>query len=400
MPTKTCRLCDSASLSTVIDLGFHPLADTFLPATALEEPETRYPLRVLQCERCGYLGSDYVVSPEKRYQEHEYTYDSSNSPVATGHFSELAGKIQAQAPLVPGDLAVDIGSNVGTLLGYLKEAGMKVAGIEPSNLASVANERGIETLIAFFDEKSADQLLAKHGAAKAISLTNVFNHIERISAFFSAAERLLDPAGALFIEVPYVPALLEKTAFDTIYLEHVTYFSLSAFYPFLKERGWHVYGLETNEYMGGSILVTLGRDAKREDTATVQAYLAAEKEAGIQDPATYAAFMVRVRSLKTNLLSQLIGLKREGRRIAGLGAATKGNTLLNYCGITSDLVECVLESSPYKIGKYTPGSHLPIRDEKDLDQSISHLLILPWNIGAYLKQKLGHLPVEFIIPQV
>lgn len=400
MTTDACRLCRSTALRTVIDLGYHPLADTFLNADALARVERRYPLRVALCGSCAALQSEFVVSAEERYQETEYSYDSSNSPVAVAHFKELADAMKEIAPLAPGDLAVDVGSNVGTLLGHLAEAGAMVVGVEPSSLAAVANERGIETIPDFFGSEAVRTIVGKHGRAKALSATNVFNHIEDVDGFFDSAEALLAEDGVIFLEVPYVPTLLEKTAFDTIYLEHVSYFSVTPFAAYAAARGWFPYHLSTSDYMGGSILAAFGRDPERQDTATLDAYRAREADIGIADPRTYEAFMARTRALKDDLRFTLASLKKDGKRIAGLGAATKGNTLLNYCGIDADTLECVLESSPYKIGKYLPGSHIPIRDEKDLDPGITHLLILPWNIGAYLKQKLGHLPVEFIVPHV
>ncbi len=395
-----CHLCDSKDLNTVIDLGYHPLADTFLTQTDLSEPETRYPLRVALCDGCGALQSEYVVSAADRYQKHAYSYDSSNSPVAVRHFEELAVKMREIASLSSGDIAVDIGSNVGTLLQNLKEVDIRTVGIEPSALGKIGNERGIETIVDFFGKDAVDEILKRHGEAKTVVMTNVFNHIEDVNGFFDALDSLLRKDGTLFIEVPYVPELVEKTAFDTIYLEHVSYFAVTPFLAYAKKRGWFFYHLETNAYMGGSILVALGRDPSRENVPLVEEYLKKEQDLGLRSLETYEAFMERTRNLKSELNATLSSLKKDGKRVAGLGAATKGNTLLNYCGIDADTLECVLESSPFKIGKYTPGSHIPILDEREMDPGISHLLILPWNLGDYLKEKLGHLPVEFIIPHV
>lgn len=400
MSTEYCRLCKSTELKTVIDLGYHPLADTFLVQTDLLEPEARYPLRLSLCSTCSALQSEYVVSAKERYQKHDYSYDSSNSPIAVNHFRELSHKIQQVVPLVAGDLVVDIGSNVGTFLQNMKDAGMQTIGIEPSSLGHIGNERGIETIVSFFNPPSANEVLKRYGKAKAIVLTNVFNHLEDVDGFFDTVETLLATDGSLFIEVPYVPELIERTAFDTIYLEHISYFAVTPFSAYIKKRGWYLFHLETNSYMGGSILVGLGRDPSRENTSLIAEYLQREFDLGIGSHKTYQAFMDRTKKLKSALNFTLATLKKEGKRVAGLGAATKGNTLLNYCGIDADTLDYVLESSPFKIGKYTPGSHIPIIDEKDLDPQVSHLLILPWNIGEYLKKKLGHLPVEFIIPHV
>lgn len=400
MITTSCRLCASNDLARVVDLGQHPLADTFLPPEALSEPEIRYPLRILLCNTCGYAMSEYVVPPEERYQKTEYSYDSSNSPVAEKHFAELAQKIAAHVDVSTPVMAVDAGSNVGTLLGYLKDKGLEVTGVEPAaNIAALAEERGIPTIGRFFDDEAVERIKRKGVPVKVVSATNVFNHLEDVHGALSRMDALLASDGVIALEVPYLLTLLERTAFDTVYLEHVSYFSLAPHLPVFKKYGFYPYRVELNDYMGGSILVILGRDGSKQAPES-EALLAREANEGARDPAAYAAFMERVRTLKYNLLTELIALKRQGKRIAGLGAATKGNTLLNYCGITNDLLECVLDTSPLKIGKYMPGSRLSIRAEASLDSSITHLLILPWNIGAYLKQKLSHLPVEFIVPRI
>lgn len=400
MITTECRLCRSPKLSRVIDLGFHPLADTFLPESRLDEPETRYPLRVLLCEACGYVMSDYVVSPEERYQKTEYSYDSSNSPVAEKHFEELAGKIAAHVEYKDG-VAVDIGSNVGTLLGYLSAHGATPRGVEPAkNIAVLATERGIPTIQDFFGPAAVAQLRKEGVPVRSISATNVFNHLEDVHGTVRLMSEILADDGVIAIEVPYLVTLIEKRAFDTIYLEHVSYFSIEPHLAVFEQYGLYPYHFETNEYMGGSILVILGKDRSRVPAGLVEEFLAKEQACGTRDLATYAAFMRDVESLKSKLVAEVAALKSQRKKIAGLGAATKGNTLLNYSGLDRDWIEYVLETSPLKIGKYTPGSHIPIIAESEIGADITHVLILPWNIGDYLKAKLSHLPVEFIIPRI
>lgn len=400
MITERCRLCDSLDLYVVIDLGFHPLADTFLPAAALNEPEMRYPLRVLLCNACGYALSQYVVSPEERYQKAEYSYSSSNSPVAKKHFEELAAKLATYTNFSSDSLAIDIGSNDGTLLSYIRDNhGADVLGIEPSaNMAEIAEANGVATVRDFLNESSTARVAALQKPVRAITATNVFNHLEDVHGALAHMSSLLADDGVIGIEVPYLMDLLDQTAFDTIYLEHVSYFSLVPHLPVFEKYGLYPYHLETNPYMGGSVLVILGKDPSRANREHIDTFVAREEKGGARKLETYEAFMDRVRNLKYHLVSELYQLKQNGKKIAAVGAATKGNTLLNYCGIDGSLVSYVLESSPLKIGKYTPGSLLPIIDEKDLGSDISHLLILPWNIGQFLKEKLGHLPVEFIIP--
>ena len=398
MVTRKCQLCGSDALEPVIDLGHHPLADTFLPPEALDDKEKTYPLRVLLCE-CGYATLDVVVPAEERYQAMDYSYTASNSPVSVKHFSEMAKEMITRVGVTPDDLVVDVGSNDGTLLrAFRDQTGCRVLGVEPSgNIAAMAEQKGIPTLHEFFDSKAVEQIVSK-GGAKAITATNVYNHITDLNAFMADISRALTNDGMFVFEAPSLLELVSRTAFDTVYLEHVSYFGIKPLARFYKKFGLHIHKIDLNDYMGGSMRVYVG---KQPAAATiVENFVRQEKAAGIYAHATYVAFMARVRAFKSNLYRQIVEIKRRGGVIIAIGAATKGNTLLNYCNLNRTLLECVTDSSPLKIGKITPGSHLPIVADADIPKNATHALILPWNIGAFLKDKLKHLPLEFIVPHM
>ncbi|MFA5935783.1 MAG: class I SAM-dependent methyltransferase [Patescibacteria group bacterium] len=399
MLTHNCHLCHSTNLELTIDLGHHPLADTFIPAELLNEPETRYPLRTLLCRDCGHMMLQYVVSPEERYQKVDYSYTSSNSAVAIKHFGEMANEIIRTAKIGAGDLVVDIGSSDGTLLkAFRDQSGCRVVGVEPApNIAKMANDSGVETINDFFGKDATKKILEK-GKVKAITANNVFNHITDLSDFMTNIVDVLTDDGFFVFEAPSLIQLVERLAFDTIYLEHVSYFGIKPLHRFFKQFGLSIHRIDLNDYMGGSMRVYVGKQPADEHIAT--ALIEKEEAAGIYASETYVRFMTSVRDFKMNLCRQLYDIKANGGKIVGIGAATKGNTLLNYCGIDGTLLEYVTDSSPLKIGKYTPGSHLPIIADADIPKDATHALILPWNIGTFLKEKLKHLPLEFLVPQM
>lgn len=399
MVISQCRLCQSKLLSCVIDLGFHPLADTFLYPEQLSSYEPTYPLRCLLCEQCGNVQTGIVPSREDRYQKFDYSYDSSNSKVSVKHFQEMAQQISKRAHLSPEDFVIDVGSNVGTLLGHLQQiSGCRVMGVEPApNIAKIANGQGVETLNQFFDS-SAVQSILKKGRVKVITATNVFNHIEDIDAFMKTVDSVLTDDGHFVIEVPYLLDLVAQTAFDTIYLEHVSYFGIVPFVKYLNKNQWCISFLEKQDYMSGSIRIYISRGSQNNEI--VQEFIDAEMNASLYSKETYASFMKRALLLKYRLNQKIYDIKAKGGKIVGIGAPAKGNTLLNYCKIDSDLLEFITDSSVHKIGKLTPGSHIRILDDDAITSDITHALILPWNIGKFLVKKLGHLNVEFLIPQL
>ena len=399
MTTRECALCQGESLETVIDLGFHPCADTFVFDSKLKGVENRYPLKVCMCSSCGHSQLAYVVPREARYQDNDYSYDSSNSPVSIDHFTEMARSVSLELGLGNNDFVCDVGSNIGTLLdGFRRISGCKVVGIDPSsNIAAIANENGIPTINDFFSIASANEVL-KLGRPLVITATNVLNHSEDVAGFFDAAKYLIDPRGCIVFETPYLLEIIKQTAFDTIYLEHVNYFAVTPLSCFLASRGFGIQKIEVSDYMCGTIRLYVRPNSAH--GADVARYVEIERQYGLFSKSVYGDFMERVKSLKFRLNKQLYDIKAAGGKVIGIGAATKGNTLLNYCNIDSDLLEYISDTSSLKIGKLTPGSHIRIISDDNINSDITHGLILPWNIAEYLKKKLKHLNLKFIIPML
>jgi SAM-dependent methyltransferase len=396
---QKCRLCESSKLFPVIDLGFHPLADTFLPETLLNESETSYPLQLGLCKSCGHVSTLFSVSAEDRYKKNEYSYDSSNSPVSIEHFKEFALTVVTHEKVSKDSLIVDIGSNVGTLLGHFKNLGFNnVLGVEPSkNISKIALENDIPTINEFFSQKATDQIITQ-GSVDLLVSSNVVNHIDNLLDLLNNAKKILSEGGIFVFEVPYLLDLIKNTAFDTIYHEHVHYFGIKPLVLFFHNQGFSIYKIEKLDYMCGSIRVFA--KVGKEIYHSVSKITEEEEAFNLYSPATFKQFMERVRHVKFLVNSHLSDIRAKGGKIIGIGAATKGNTFLNYCRLDSDIISYVTDSSLLKIGKLTPGSHIPIVSDDDIDSEATHALILPWNIANYLQKKLSHLNLEFYIPQV
>ena len=399
MEIKNCRLCNSVRISKVVDLGFHPLADTFLPETLLHEAEVWYPLQLGLCQSCGHVFTMFSVSAEDRYQKNEYSYDSSNSRVSIEHFKEFAEAVIKEVKFPPGSLIVDIGSNVGTLLSHFKKFGYdNVLGVEPSkNIAKIAIDSGIPTVNEFFGLKAAAEINSL-GSVKVLLSSNVVNHADDLVGLLTIARQVLSDSGIFVFEVPYLLDLVQGTAFDTIYHEHVHYYGIKPLAECMHKQGFSIYKVERLDYMCGSIRVfaRLGGD-----TASAVSELIQEEEVfGLYKTSTYGAFMERVRKVKLTVNAHLSEIRLAGGKIIGIGAATKGNTFLNYCRLDADVISYVTDTSPLKIGKLTPGSHIQIIADNDIEDDVTHALILPWNIAAYLQEKLAHLGLKFYVPQI
>ena len=399
MEIKNCRSCNSVRISKVIDLGFHPLADTFLPEALLHEAEVWYPLQLGLCQSCGHVFTMFSVSAEDRYQKNEYSYDSSNSRVSIDHFKEFAQAVVEEVKFPPDSLIVDIGSNVGTLLLHFKNFGYdNVLGVEPAkNIAKIAVVSGVPTINEFFGLKAATEI-NRFGSVKVLLSSNVVNHADDLVGLLTIAKRVLSDSGIFVFEVPYLLDLVQRTAFDTIYHEHVHYYGIKPLAECMHKQGFSIYKVERLEYMCGSIRVfaRLGGD-----TASAVSGLIQEEEAfGLYKTTTYEAFMQRVRKVKLTVNAHLSEIRLAGGKIIGIGAATKGNTFLNYCRLDSDVISYVTDTSPLKIGKVTPGSHIQIISDSDIENDVTHALILPWNIASYLQEKLAHLGLKFYVPQV
>jgi SAM-dependent methyltransferase len=394
-----CRLCESKGIEKVVDLGYHPLADTFLPDALLFGPEVSYPLQLGLCRACGHVSTLYSVSAVDRYQKSDYSYDSSNSKVSMAHFREFAEAVLAEKVPGPNGLVVDIGSNVGTLLAHFQSFGHRnVIGVEPSgNISALAIKSGVPTINDFFCERVIAPL-RNAGPVQVLLSANVLNHADDLGALLATAKSVLADDGVFVFEVPYLLDLIQGTAFDTIYHEHVHYYGVQPLVAALRVHGFSVFKIDRIDYMCGSIRVYTRVGGGQ--SAAIDSLIEAEREFGLYDLATYAAFMARVRKVKTTVLAHLAQIRADGGKIIGIGAATKGNTFLNYCRLDGDTIAYISDASPLKIGKLTPGSHIPIVSDQDIDPAATHALILPWNIAPMLQAKLAHLGLTFYVPQV
>ncbi len=399
MKVTNCHLCDSTNLVMVLDLGFHPLADFFLKESQLQEPERRYPLSVLLCQNCGHGMNSFVVPKEVRYQENDYSYDSGNSKISVGHFTDMAKEVTERAGVKKGELVVDIGSNVGTLLAAFKDLGASVQGVDPAkNIAEIAVKNGIPTINDFFNDSACKKILDR-GKAKAITITNAFNHISPLDEFMKCVVSILDKSGSFVIELPYFLEVIRKKHFDVIYLEHVSYIAIKPLVPYFKKFGLSITHLEENDYMSGSLRIFVGFG---KESPLVKKQIALEEKSGLYTVETWKKFAASVRDCKIHLLKELVDARLGGGKVVAIGAAAKGNTLLNYCGIDATLIDFATDASPLKIGKYTPGSHLPIRSDDAINEDVTHALILAWNIADFLKTKISpKFPhMRFITPHV
>jgi hypothetical protein len=385
----SCRLCGAALGWTVVDLGVTPLCESFLPAERLDTPEPVYPLRVFLCPTCSLVQLPAHVSGRDIFRE--YAYFSSYSEAWLRHAERYAEAMIPRIGLHRASQVVEVASNDGYLLQYFLRHGIPSLGIEPAaNVAQVAVARGIPTEVDFFGLDMARGLVARGIQADLLIGNNVLAQVPDLSDFVAGLAALLRPGGMLTLEFPHLLRLVEETQFDTIYHEHFSYFSLGTASAALAAHGLTVIDVEELPTHGGSLRLYATRAARGlSPSEAVRRIREAEMAARLDRPEGYAAFASRVVEVKSRLLEFLRTARREGKRVAGYGAPGKGNTLLNYCGIGTDLLEYTVDRNPYKQGKVLPGSRIPVFAPEHIDRTRpDYLLILPWNLKEEIMEQM------------
>jgi len=380
-----------------------PLCESYVHADALSAMEPFFPLHVRVCERCLLVQLEEFVTPEDIFSE--YAYFSSYSPSWVAHAKKYVAMARERFRLDSRSLVIEIASNDGYLLQHVVGDGIPALGVEPAqNVAAVARERGIETLVEFFGRRVAAELLARGPRADLLVANNVMAHVPDLNDFVGAIAMVLAPSGVATIEVPHLVSLIERNQFDTIYHEHFSYFSLLTAQAVLAAHGLEVFDVDELSSHGGSLRVYAQPQATgcHAVTPAVLALAARERELRYDTLEPYGSFSESVMQSKWRLLEFMIGVRRRGERIVGYGAPGKGNTLLNYCGIRTDLLDFTVDRNPYKQGQFLPGSRIPIRHPSALERERpDYILILPWNLKDEIMQQLAHARAwgaRFVIP--
>ena len=391
-PRPSCRFCGAPLRRTFVDLGMSPLCESYVPAERLGAMEPFYPLHVRICESCLLVQLEEFVAPEDIFTE--YAYFSSYSDSWVAHARTYVDMAVERFDIGPDSLVIEVASNDGYLLQHVVERGIPALGIEPAaNVAVAAQEKGIETVVEFFGRDLAARLVAEGRRADLLAANNVMAHVPDLNDFVGGMEPLLAPRGVVTIEVPHLLRLVEDNQFDTIYHEHFSYFSLLTSRKVLAAHGLEVFDVDELKSHGGSLRMYAQRRStgRRPVGPKVEALLERERALGFDTLEGHAGFSARVEETKWRLLEFLIGCRREGKRVAGYGAPGKGNTLLNYCGIRTDLLDFTVDRNPYKQGQFLPGTHIPIYHPEALEQARpDFVLILPWNLKEEIAAQLSY----------
>jgi D-mycarose 3-C-methyltransferase len=394
-----CRVCKGTDLARILALGEHPPVDNFLSEAQIKD-EKRYPLDVYFCGECSLVQLLDVVDEEELFHG-DYAYFSSASKPLVEHFRSYAEDLKNEN-LKEEDLVVDIGSNDGVLLQFFTDA-YRVLGIEPSsNVAEIARRNGIDTMDGFFTTKMAEEIVAKYGKAKVITANNVFAHIDDIDEIVRAVKILLADDGVFVTESHYLLDLVSKREFDTVYHEHLCYYSVKPLVHFFNRFDMEISDVRRVSTHGGSIRVYARLATGESVAASVEELLALEEKAGLHTLSEFDNFQHDVDVIREKLVGLVRGFRQEGKVVTAYGAPAKGNTLLNFCGFTADDIVYVTDTTPYKIGLLTPGSHIPVVSPDVLkNETPDYILLLAWNYRDFILEKEKDLRgrgTQFIIP--
>ena len=403
MPSTHCRSCGTPLCRTFVDLGMSPLANSYIKASELNEMERFYPLHVYVCESCFLVQLVPVTKPEEIFSE--YAYFSSYSDSWLDHARVYTDSVTQRFGLNSTCRVVEIASNDGYLLQYFVAKGIPVLGIEPAgNCAAAAIQRGIPTMVRFFGEDTARELAEENRQADLMIGNNVLAHVPDLNGFVSGLKILLAPTGVITLEFPHLMRLMDQNQFDTIYHEHLSYFSLITIGKLFTRHGLTVFDVEELSTHGGSLRIYAchEEDEKKTIGERVGDLLAREEKAGFKKLVHYLSFGDQVKTTKRRFLDFLITAKNEGKSIVGYGAPAKGNTLLNYCGVRTDMLEYTVDRSPHKQGDFLPGTHIPIYPPDKIKQTRpDYVVLLPWNLSHEIMEQMAYIREwggRFVVP--
>jgi len=397
-----CRFCHSKNLEMFLDLGLIPIVYRFLEECELKKPETFYPLNVYLCIDCGLAQLGYVIPSEILFNK-DYPYDSRITKSRNKSYSRLAEFTCDKFQIQKNSLVVDIGSNTGLLLSCFKNQGMNVIGIEPSSkLAEIANLDELSTHVGFFDNDIVQKIISEFGTAKIVLATNVFAHIQDYDSFIQNLKKLLSNDGIFVIQVPHFLPLLNNLEYDTMYHEHVCYFGLKPLMTFFNKFDMDIFEVIEDPIDGGSIRCFIGKKGSKNISSNIEEILSKENEEQIYSLNRLKQFSSSVKMQKENLLNLLTTIKKENKKIVGIGAAAKGIALLSYCKIDHDILDFITEKDSLKIGKFTAGMHIPVKsDDVLIQEKPDYALILAWNFADEIMNNLDEYRKhggKFIIP--
>jgi SAM-dependent methyltransferase len=399
----SCRFCETPLSHTVVDLGMSPLCESFLAREQLNQMEPFYPLHVHVCARCFLVQVEEYVAPDRIFTE--YAYFSSYSDSWLRHASAYVDMIAPRLGLGPAHRVVELGSNDGYLLQYFVARGIPVLGVEPArNVAAAAEARGVRTVSRLFGRETARDLAAEGVSADLIVGNNVLAQVPDVNDFVAGMAILLRPGGVVTIEFPHLQRLMDDNQFDTIYHEHFSYFSFSTAERIFAAHELTLFDVEELPTHGGSLRIYARHAGEPGPTVSERAHAlrAREAAAGFNSLERYASFTEQVHETKRRLLDFLIAARRKNKSVVGYGAPGKGNTLLNYCGIRTDFLDYTVDRNPYKHGKYTPGTHIPIHPPERIHETRpDYVLILPWNLKDEIMEQMAGIRAwggQFVVP--
>lgn len=386
----SCRLCGASLRHTFVDLGMSPPCEAFVPADRVDGAEAFYPLHVRVCEECLLVQLPAYIPAEEIFDD--YAYFSSFSDSWVRHAERFVEDATARLGLDTDSFVVEVASNDGYLLQHVVARGIRCLGVEPSgNVAAAAVERGVPTVVEFLGQDAGRTVAREHGKADLVVANNVFAHVPDIVDFAKGLAELVADDGFVSIEIPHLLRLIEGNEYDTIYHEHFSYLSLLTTIRVLETAGLTVVDVEELPSHGGSLRTwSTPRPRAGEPSTAVARVLAQEAAAGLDTVAGHDGFAAQVATVRTDLMEFLFTAAAEGKRVVAYGAPGKGNTLLNHCGIRSDLIEFAVDRNPYKHGRYTPGTHIPIKPVEALAQARpDYVVVMPWNLRAEITRQLA-----------